>query len=43
METLNDLNLNFKTLKNGIKTIIVISIIVVGVCAVMHEILYHTY
>ena len=42
MKTLNDLNLNFKTLENSIKTIIVLTILVCGIAATVHEIINPT-
>ena len=39
---LNIMNLNFKTLENSIKTVIVLTILVVGVSATVHELINPT-
>jgi len=38
MKLLNDLNLNFNTLENSVKTIIVVAILVTGILATYKEI-----
>jgi len=40
---LNDLKLNFRTLENSVKTIIVITILVVGIALIIKEAFFTSY
>jgi len=40
---LNDLNLNFRTLENSVKTIIVITILITGIALIIKEAFFTSY
>jgi len=43
MNTLNDLNLNYRNLENSIKTTIVLTILVIGIALIIKEAFFTSY
>jgi len=43
MNTLNDLNLNYRTLENSIKTTIVLTILITGIALTIKEAFFTSY